>query len=140
MLPVINTLLISALYIVFIFMLYRPPISININKTTTQPSTTKSMAKQIQTTEQQQTTEQKPKHVRFNNELMVETDNIEQYAGCTGVFNGNHKIYIRDGNEYKLLNNVINRHINNRIHTIRGSYKNRQNYPVDIDMVNVVID
>lgn len=142
-LPIINTLLISTLYVVFIFMLYRFPNSINKNNIKT--PTTKSIVKQIQTTTQQQSTtqhqtKQKTKHVRFNDELMVETDNTEQYAGCTGEFNGNHKMYIRDGNEYKLLNNVINKHRNNRIHSIRGSYKNRQNYPVDIDMVNVVIN
>jgi len=105
------------------------------------PTTTKqhpTTTKQHPTTTKQHPT--KKKQVRFNDELMIETDNTEQYAGCTGVFNGNYNLYIQDDNKYKLLNNVMDIHRNNRIYSIRSPYKNRQNYPSDVEMFNVVIE
>ena len=164
MLPVINTFLIVILYVLLGLIIYRPNIYVNLNinkndthipvptkcqqptpnqqPTTTnqQPTTTNQQTtttnQQPATTKQQTTT---TKQVRFNDELMIETDNTEQYSGCTGVFNGNHNIYIQDDNEYKLLTNVMDKHRNNRIHSIRSPYRNRQNYPLDVEMFNVVI-
>jgi hypothetical protein len=167
MLPAINTFLIVILYVLLGLMIYRPNVYVNLNinkndvpepvSTTEshQPSTTKQQpitTKQQPITTKQQpittkqhptTTKQHPtttKQVKFNDELMVKTDNTKQYAGCTGVFNGNHKIYIQDDNEYKLLTNVMDKHRNNRIHSIRSSYRNRQNYPSYVKMLNVVIN
>ena len=151
MLPVINTFLIVILYVLLGLMIYRPNVYVNLNINDTnipviatekqQPTTTKQHPTTI--TQQPTTINQQPsttKQVRFNDELMVEPNNTKQYAGCTGVFNGNHNIYIQDDNEYKLLNNVMDKHRNNRIHSIRSPYRNRQNYPLDVEMFNVVID
>ena len=152
MLPVINTFLIVILYVLLGLMIYRPNIYVNLNinkndahvpvpttenhhPTTTKQQTTTTNHHPTTTKQQHPTTKQ----VKINDELMVETDNTEQYAGCTGVFNGNHNIYIQDNNKYKLLNNVMGKHRNNRIHSIRSSYRNRKNYPSDVEMFNVVI-
>ena len=144
MLPAINTFLIVILYVLIGLMIYRPNVyvNLNINKNDAHVPVPTEIHQPI-TIQPSTTTKQHPtttKQVKFNDELLVETDNTEQYAGCTGVFNGNYNLYIQDDNKYKLLNNVMDIHRNNRIYSIRSPYKNRQNYPSDVEMFNVVIE